>query len=92
MIKNIKHKGLNAFFNENNKKGIPAVHLKKITRILTLLNASIRPEDMNLSGFDLHRLSGKRKDTWSITISGNWRITFKFSNSDAVDVDFEDYH
>jgi proteic killer suppression protein len=47
---------------------------------------------MNLPGFGLHQLKGDRKGTWSIAVSGNWRITFRFQGADALDVDFEDYH
>ena len=92
MIKNFKHKGLDALFNKDSKKGVPARHVKRIRRILTRLNVSVRPQDMNLPGYDLHQLSGKQKGVWAVTVSGNWRITFVFSNSNAIDVDYIDYH
>jgi toxin HigB-1 len=92
VIKNFKHKGLDALFNNESKKGVPARHLKRIVRILTRLNASIRPQDMNLPGLDLHELAGKQKGVWAVTVSGNWRITFLFAGSDAVDVNYIDYH
>jgi toxin HigB-1 len=60
--------------------------------ILGLLNASIRPEDMALPGLVLHPLKGDRKDTWSVKVSRNWRVTFTFTESEADDVDYEDYH
>jgi len=47
---------------------------------------------MNLPGLYLHRLKGKRRDTWAVRVSGNWRITFEFDGEDAFDVDYEDYH
>jgi len=47
---------------------------------------------MNLPGYRLHRLKGNRADTWSVTVSGNWRVTFMFKGEDAFDVDLEDYH
>jgi len=47
---------------------------------------------MNLPGYRLHRLKGKRAGTWSVTVSGNWRVTFSFEGEDAFDVDLEDYH
>jgi len=47
---------------------------------------------MNLPGYRLHRLKGDRADTWSVTVSGNWRVTFTFEGEDAFDVDLEDYH
>lgn len=47
---------------------------------------------MNLPGFKLHELTGGEKDTWSVRVSGNWRVTFKFENGDAIVVDYRDYH
>jgi len=47
---------------------------------------------MNLPGLHLHQLKGERKGTWSVRVSGNWRITFEFEGSHAVDVNLEDYH
>ena len=49
-------------------------------------------QDMNLPGLDLHELKGRRRGTWAVRVSGNWRITFRFEGEDAVDVDYEDYH
>jgi proteic killer suppression protein len=47
---------------------------------------------MNLPGLDLHRLKGERQDTWAVSVSGNWRITFNFVGKDIEDVNYEDYH
>jgi proteic killer suppression protein len=47
---------------------------------------------MNLPGYRLHKLSGKEKGTWSVWVSGNWRVTFQFDGPDAVNVDYLDYH
>jgi proteic killer suppression protein len=47
---------------------------------------------MNLPGYRLHQLKGNRIGTWSVTVSGNWRATFRFEGEDAFDVDLEDYH
>lgn len=60
--------------------------------ILARLNAATSPQDMNLPGLVLHELVGQRKGTWSVRVSGNWRITFTFDGVDACDVDLEDYH
>lgn len=59
---------------------------------LDRLNAAAVVEDMDLPGFHLYQLKGDRKGTWSIRVSGNWRITFRFESGDAYDVDLEDYH
>jgi proteic killer suppression protein len=52
----------------------------------------VKPEDMNLPGLKYHGLSGTRKGTYSVWVSGNWRITFEFDSGDAVNVNLEDYH
>ena len=92
MIKSFKHKGLELFFETGSKKGINPEHSKKIARILDRLDASTNPIDMNLPGYRLHELSGKELGTWSVWVSGNWRITFQFKNEDAYAVDYRDYH
>jgi proteic killer suppression protein len=92
MIKAFKHKGLELFFKDGNKKGISPEHAKKIARILDRLDASTGPKDMNLPGYKLHKLSGKHKDVYSVRVSGNWRITFQFKGEDAIMVDYSDYH
>ena len=80
------------FFVTGSKKGIPPEHADKIARILDRLDASISPDDMDLPGYRLHELKGKEADTWSVTVNGNWRITFRFKGQDAVLVDYKDYH
>ncbi len=47
---------------------------------------------MKLPGYKFHQLKGERKDSYAVTVTGNWRITFKFDGENAVDVDLEDYH
>lgn len=92
MIKSFKHKGLEKFFYNGNRSRIHAKHAPKFGRILDRLDASVRPQDMNLPGYKLHELKGKNKGTWSVWVSGNWRITFRFHGTDAIDVDYCDYH
>ena len=59
---------------------------------MSWLNAAVRPQDLDLPGLRLHPLKGSMKGRWSVTVSGNWRITFAFQGKDAVLVDYEDYH
>ena len=59
---------------------------------LRVLAAAVGAQDMDLPGLRLHRLKGKLKDRWSVSMSGNWRVTFAFSGKDAVQIDYEDYH
>ena len=92
MIKSFRHKGLEKLFTEDNRSKINPDHVSKLLRILDRLDASISPQDMNLPGYKLHELKGKQKNTWSVWISGNWRITFQFEDQDAINVDYQDYH
>jgi len=92
MIKSFKHKGLEIFFHTGSKKGITPAHASKIARILDRLDASISSDDMNLPGYNLHKLSGTEKNTWSVWVNGNWRITFQFEGEHAIIVDYRDYH
>lgn len=92
MIKSFNHKGLEKFFLRGVKSGIQAKHADRIRLILGRLNASTSAEDMKLPGLFLHGLSEKRSKTWSVRVSGNWRITFRFDDKDAEVVDYEDYH
>ena len=92
MVKSFRHRGLERFFLKGTRTGIQAKHEKRIRLILARLHASTGPRDMDLPGLRMHEFSGTRKGTWSVSVSGNWRITFRFEGEDAVVVDYEDYH
>ena len=92
MIASFKHRGLRQFYESGTTRGIQANHAARIRLILARLDASTSAQDMNLPGLHLHELSGRRSGTWSVRVSGNWRITFRFEGVDASEVDLEDYH
>jgi toxin HigB-1 len=92
VIRDFKHKGLAKFFQSGSKSGIQAKHADRLRLILGQLNAATVPEDMKLPGLDLHPLKGDRKGYWAVSVSGNWRITFRFVGKDADAVNYEDYH
>lgn len=92
MIKSFKHKGLKVFFEDGDYSGIQAKHRKRLRLQLSALDTAKFIEDMDLPGYGLHRLKGERKNIWSITVNGNWRITFEFIDGDAYIVNYEDYH
>lgn len=71
---------------------MPAEYADKIDEILARLDEAEKPDDMNLTGYGLHRLRGNFAGYWSVRVSGNWRIIFRFTDSDASDVDLLDYH
>lgn len=92
VIQNFKHKGLERYFQKGTKSGIQANHVNRLRLILGRLHASTSPKDMDLPGLYLHQLKGKNRGRWSVRVSGNWRITFKFDGPDAINIDYEDYH
>ena len=92
MIVGFKHRGLKRFFESGTTRGIQAQQAGRIRLIQARLNASQAPQDMNLPGLHLNELTGERKGTWSVRVSGNWRVTFRFERPDAYDIDLEDYH
>ena len=92
MIRSFRHKGLERFFTKSDRRAIDAKQADRIRRILDRLDAVARPEDMNLPGYRFHSLKGERKGAYAVSVSGNWRITFRFDQVDALDVNLEDYH
>ena len=92
MIQKFKHKGLKKLFEFGSSAGINPQHITRLRQILALLETSETLEDMDLPSLNLHELKGKRKGTWSVTVSGNWRVTFKIQEGDGFDVNYEDYH
>lgn len=92
MIRSFAHKGLQRFFETGTKSGIQAKHAERLRLILGRLDVSESVRDMDLPGLALHPLAGDRLGTWSVKVSGNWRVTFRFIDGDAEIVDYEDYH
>ena len=71
---------------------VPPEHIRKLMRILAVLDQSRTPQDMDLPGFRLHPLAGDSRGHYAVSVSGNWRVTFRFEDGHAVDVDYTDYH
>lgn len=92
MIKQFAHKGLENFFLTGNTKGIQVNHALRLRAILDRLDDAIFITDMNIPGSNLHPLNGDLKGLWSVNVSANWRITFKFVEGNAYIVDYHDYH
>jgi toxin HigB-1 len=92
MIQRFRHDGLERFFLTGSKAGIQPRHAKRLQLILARLHASTSPRDMRLPGLDLHPLGGDRAGEWAVSVSRNWRVTFTFEGTDAVSVNYEDYH
>ena len=92
MIKSFKHKGLEKFYNTGTKKGIQATHATKLRMQLAALDTAHCIEDLDIPGYRLHPLKGSRKGLWSITVNGNWRVTFEFKEGHVYIVSYEDDH
>jgi proteic killer suppression protein len=92
VIRSIRHKGLAKFFETGSKAGIQPRHSERLRLILGRLSAATAPQDMALPGLSFHELVGDRKGTWAVSVSGNWRVTFRFVGKDADAVNYEDYH
>ncbi|MDE9446884.1 type II toxin-antitoxin system RelE/ParE family toxin [Xenorhabdus bovienii] len=92
MIKSFKHKGLKKFFETGSMAAIDAKQAKKISVRLSVLDLAKDVKDVDVPGFFLHPLTGDKKGVWSITVTGNWRITFEFIEGDVYIVNYEDYH
>ena len=92
MIKSFNHKGIEDFFYTGNKRGIRSERPVRLELILDRLNAVNEVRDMNYPGSNLYKLTGDKKGQYAVKVSGNWRIFFKFIDSDAYIVDYDDYH
>ncbi|HMD86969.1 MAG TPA: type II toxin-antitoxin system RelE/ParE family toxin [Terriglobia bacterium] len=65
---------------------------KRLRRLLASLATATSPMNMNIAGYQLHPLMGERKGEWAVSVSGNWRLVFRFEGENATDVDLVDYH
>ena len=92
MIINFKHKGLEQFFLKGKSAKINPKHMTKLRFIVAKLHTSVDIKDMDFPGSNLHPLKGDKKDYWSVSVNGNWRVIFRFKNENAYDVDYVDYH
>ena len=92
MIESFRHKGLKRLFENGERKGVNAQLADRIENILGLLEAAATVQDLNLPSFRLHPLTGNLKGHWSVKVRANWRITFRFDDGKAFDVDLVDYH
>jgi proteic killer suppression protein len=92
MITSIRHKGLRLYFEDGNGAKLPYDQLTKIGRILTALDAVSSEDDIKALGSGIHKLTGNLTDCWSIKVSANYRIIFKFDSGGVFDVDYTDYH
>ena len=92
MIESIKHKGLRRLAETGSAAGVSTQQVRKLRLILADLNVARTAKDMDQPGYNLHPLKGKQSGTWSVSVTGNWRVTFKINDGEVTDVDLVDYH
>lgn len=93
MIESIAHKGLKRLWEKDDPSKLPAEQVDKIRRILEALDTAKTLDPIRaIPGYRLHALTGDLKGFWSVTVTGNYRIMFRFENENAYDVDYTDYH
>ena len=92
MIRTFRHRGLKRLYERDDPSRVGADLVERIAVALADLDDAGRPNDVNLPGYRLHPLRGDQEGRWSISISGNWRIVFRFEGGDVYDVDLVDYH
>lgn len=92
MIENFRDRRLKRLYERGDRSKIQADFVDKVERILARLDQALVIEDMDLPGYRLHSLKGDLKGFWSVSISGNWRIIFRFEHGKARDVEMIDYH
>ena len=92
MIKRIRHRGLSRFHATGETKGVNADNAAWLRILLTALDAASSPAGLNFPGFGLHPLKGDRKGQWSVWVTKNVRLVFRFDGEDVTDLDMLDYH
>lgn len=92
MIGSIKHKGLAALYYDDLTSGVKQSLVKRLRQILALLATACTVDDMNVPGLKFHQLKGDLAGFYAVSVSGNWRVIFRFENDQATDVDLIDYH
>jgi len=92
VIKSFRHKGLKKLYEKGTASGVQPKQTARLRVQLAALDTARDIDDMDIPGFKLHPLKGKLKERWSISVSGNWRMTFEFRDGNAFVLDYEDYH
>jgi len=94
-IRNVLHKGLRCFIEDDDASGLQAVTISKIRRIVSFLQDMEREDELRtIPVWKAHQLTGDRKGTWSLFVTRNWRITFRIDQNEIeiIDLNYEDYH
>lgn len=90
-IISFKHRGLKGLFENGHSPRIGRNFQTKLIELMDIVDAATEKKDLR-GVSDFHALKGKRVGAYSMHVSGNWRLTFRFKNGDSSDLNFEDYH
>jgi len=94
-IRNVAHRGLRRFIKRDDASGLAPPVVEKVRNILTFLQEMEDAQELrDVPSWNAHQLTGDRKGTWSLTVTRNWRITFRIDQAEGeiLDLDYEDYH
>ena len=92
MIRSFRHKGLKRLYETGSARGLPPQMLSRLRLILADLDAADDLDGLSLPGYQLHPLKGELRGFWSLRVTGNFRVIFRFDEDEAWDVDLVDYH
>ena len=92
MIRSLRHRGLKRLYERGDARRVSADLAERVSLALADLDDARKPSDLDLPGYHLHPLKGSLRGFWSISISGNWRMIFRFERGDVFDIDLVDYH
>lgn len=92
MIRSFRSRALKRYWERGDTARLPPQDLARIRRTLDLLDAAQSPGEMAIPSYHFHALRGDMKGRYAVTVRSNWRITFGWDDTDAIEVDFEDYH
>lgn len=92
-IRSVNHRGLRRLIEDNDPRELRTELVNRIRRVLTAISLAQSPETiLGPPGWRIHQLTGDRAGTWSISVSGNWRVTFRIDDNEVFDLMLEDYH
>ena len=94
-IRNVVHKGLRRFIENDDAAGLPAAAAAKVRKIVTFLQDMEHEAELRIVPvWKAHQMTGDRKGAWSLSVSKNWRITFHIDHEEIeiIDLNYEDYH
>ena len=95
MLVRFSHKGLRQLHELGNPKGVPPSMADKLQKLLFALETAETLDQLGrFPGWKLHPLKGDKKGLWSLTVTGNWRLIFRYGEgtNTASEIDLIDYH